>query len=225
MKWYEIGAPVFILTVILYYVYKKTQKDGSTGSAPADGEQVYFTLSDIHSRGTPPPAELIPNAQKLLKEMNTLQRELYKLNPTYKLEFTSTYRSLAHNTSIGGATNSKHMQAKAADFKVQNLPAKEVQNLIVRLVFAGKMQNAGLGRGDTFTHYNYREDGLNSSWAYYHNGGADTYGVSFAVQRMANTISSTLLSEADQINAPEITSSNNAPAPTNYTLSINDLDI
>lgn len=210
MKWYEILTPIALIGVLLYIAFRKkngTNRDVSgTNNVPE-----YFTLNDIHSRGTPPPPELVPNAKILLQQMNILQDELFKINPSYKLRFTSTYRSPEHNASIGGATKSKHMEAKAADFKVDNLDANSVQNLIVTIVLEGKMKNAGLGRGDTFTHYNFRDDGINSSWAYYHNGGSDTYGVSFGIKSILDNY--------------EITAQTDAPAPTTETAEMQDLDI
>lgn len=145
----------------------------------------YFTLKDISSRGTPPPPELEENALRLLKNLNVIQDELYKISPTYKITITSSYRTPEHNASIGGAKNSKHMQAQAVDFQVQGMQPKDVQNLIIDLVNAGKIDNAGLGRGKTFTHYNYRTDGKNSSWEYVGDGGSNTYSTDFVKKRQS----------------------------------------
>jgi len=181
----KLGLTIFAVAFVAFFLLSSKPNetaDGSgSGSGDDDGAAEYFTLADIHSRGTPPPPELVPNAKKLLREMNRLQRELYKINPSYRLKFTSTYRSPAHNTSIGGASKSKHMEAMAADFAVENCPANDVQNLIVKMVREGRLQNCGLGRGKSFTHYNYREDNRNSSWIYVgeRDGGNQTSGVPF----------------------------------------------
>lgn len=43
---------------------------------------------------------------------------------------TSAYRTKAHNAAVGGASNSQHLQGKAADIVVKNVRAATVYNYL-----------------------------------------------------------------------------------------------
>lgn len=124
----------------------------------------YFTMDDIKSRGTPPPADLTANAKELVKNINKIQYLLYQENPTYKIRLHSTYRSPAHNADIGGATRSYHMQARAVDFSVSNLDAKDLQKLLYKWMISGKIPKGGIGQGSSYAHYDNK--GTMSTWQY-----------------------------------------------------------
>ena len=68
----------------------------------------------------------------------------------------SGYRSPAHNREVGGATNSEHMQGRAADIKVAGFTPRQVADTIERLIREGRMKQGGLGRYASFTHYDTR---------------------------------------------------------------------
>jgi hypothetical protein len=167
-----IAVSAFLALVIYIFIIRRKKT-------------VYYTIADFNaanSRGESIPSEYLANAEILLEQVNIIQDELYKINPSYKMKFHSVYRSPAHNAAIGGATNSKHMQAKAIDFSVTGQTPTETQNFIIGLVNEGKIKNAGLGRGGTFTHYDYR-DTKNVSWKYNGSGGSSTYSVPFEVMQ------------------------------------------
>ena len=159
IKWSILS---FGILLVAYLIFK-------SNSVPE-----YFKIDVIKSRGTPPPPELQGNARELLKNINTIQYLLFKENPSYKITIHSTYRSPAHNASIGGATNSYHMKARAVDFSVQGLPATQLHKLLYKWEIAGKLPAGGIGQGADYAHYDnkgtistwkYRTDGSNSSYS------------------------------------------------------------
>lgn len=97
---------------------------GSGGGAiPADWREGNFSLAELAvsaRRGDlvePVPAELRPNAVRLIREVlqpcrNWLRAPLY---------VTSGYRSPALNNAVDGDDNSQHMNATAADMTTRNL--------------------------------------------------------------------------------------------------------
>ena len=60
-------------------------------------------------------------------------RELYGK----PLRVTSGYRSLSHNTAIGGARNSGHVCGKAVDIAVSGADAHRLVGLATRVGFTG----------------------------------------------------------------------------------------
>lgn len=126
----------------------------------------YFTLKDINSRGTPPPPELTKNATRTIKNLNIIQGELFKRNPAYQIKLHSTYRTPAVNSQVGGARNSRHMQAGAVDFSVLGMQPKDLHKFLYQLMKAGKVERGGIGQGSTYAHYDWRDDGQIKTWKY-----------------------------------------------------------
>lgn len=58
----------------------------------------------------PMPAHLLSNAMRTIELINAVLSEMPELR------FTSGFRSAARNAKVGGVSNSKHVQALAADF-------------------------------------------------------------------------------------------------------------
>lgn len=137
----------------------------------------YFTLDDIESRGTPPPANLQENAKELLKNINILQKVLFDIDEKHKIVISNTYRTEQHNQDVNGASNSWHKKAGAVDFSVNGMDANQVQNIIIDLVDKGVMKAGGLGRGSSFTHYDIR--GYKTSWIYNNGGGSNVSSTSW----------------------------------------------
>ena len=159
----------------------------------------YFTVEQINSKGTPVPPEYRANAAELVKNMNTIQNELYKISPTYKMVITSSYRTPSHNASAGGVENSRHLTAQAVDFKVENFPASAAQDLIKNLIDRGVIKAGGVGQGANFTHYDIR--GYKTAWTYDNGSGSGTSSTSW---RSSNT--------------PQ-------PVATRETIFLNDIDL
>lgn len=70
---------------------------------------------------------------------------------------TSGFRHQLYNKRVGGATNSQHRYARAADIVVKGYTPKQLYRKIEELIREGKMHNGGLGIYPTFVHYDVRE--------------------------------------------------------------------
>ena len=117
-----------------------------------------FKLSEFRCKdGSDVPEDLLPNAEKLAKNLQILRDYLKR-----PIKIISGYRSPSYNVKIGGAKRSQHLLAKAADIRVKGLTPKEVKEAIVHLIKEGKMHPGGIGLYETFTHYDTR--GRNARW-------------------------------------------------------------
>lgn len=112
-----------------------------------------FKLQEFYCKdGTPVPLELQHNVVKLANNLQVLRDYLNK-----PIIINSAYRHPSYNKSIGGASNSQHLYAKASDIRVSGLTSKEVYDVIIQLIQQGKMHNGGLGLYPTFVHYDVRD--------------------------------------------------------------------
>ena len=84
---------------------------------------------------------------ELLNILNTLREFFDK-----PVKVTSGNRCPAHNASIGGATNSLHIQGRAADIQVKDTSPEEVQAYILN-EYPDKL---GIGCYASFTHIDTR---------------------------------------------------------------------
>ncbi len=117
-----------------------------------------FNLSEFACKdGTPVPDDMIPRIELLAENLQVLRNYLEK-----PIRINSGYRTLEYNALIGGVPNSQHVKCTAADIVVPDMPAKEVQDAIEYLITAGKMEQGGLGRYNSFTHYDIR--GYRARW-------------------------------------------------------------
>jgi hypothetical protein len=108
-----------------------------------------FTLDEFHCKdGSKVPAKYYGNLQQLINQLQIIREQVGR-----PILINSAYRSLAHNTKIGGAKNSQHLTASAADIVIVGLSAREVQNKLLQLINAGVIHNGGLGSYSSFTHY------------------------------------------------------------------------
>ena len=73
------------------------------------------------------------------------------------IKITSSYRCKTHNKSIGGVSNSQHILGKAADIQVEDISPSEIYNTIDTLSNNGHILQGGLGKYNTFTHYDIRK--------------------------------------------------------------------
>ena len=111
-----------------------------------------FSLSEFDCKdGSELPTALLPNVLDLADNLQVLRDYL-----GVPVSINSAYRSLEHNRKIGGATNSQHLLAKAADIVVESKSPEQVANIIKYLISEGKMMQGGLKVYNTFTHYDVR---------------------------------------------------------------------
>jgi uncharacterized protein YcbK (DUF882 family) len=112
-----------------------------------------FNLSEFRCKDdTDVPAELLPNVQKLANELQKLRDEL-----GLPIKINSGYRTKTYNKKIGGATNSMHVQAKAADIVVTDISPTNLYKRIEKLIEEGKVNFKGVGVYDTFVHVDVRD--------------------------------------------------------------------
>ena len=68
----------------------------------------------------------------------------------------SGYRCPTYNAKIGGASKSQHMTGNASDIVISNMSDNEVADIVEGLIRIGAIEEGGLGRYNTFTHYDRR---------------------------------------------------------------------
>lgn len=111
-----------------------------------------FTLAEFACKdGTPVPANLIPNAQKLAEQLQILRDYLGE-----SVHINSAYRTPAYNKRIGGKVASQHLQAKAADITVKSKTPKQLSAIIEKLITKGTLKFGGIGVYPGFVHVDIR---------------------------------------------------------------------
>jgi len=117
-----------------------------------------FKPSEMNSRiSGQVPEHLETNAQELLENLQVLRDEL-----DAPVTIISGWRSKEHNDQVGGAKNSQHLYARAADIKVKGVHPVDVFKTVVRLIEEGKMKRGGVGLYGSWVHYDTR--GHNVRW-------------------------------------------------------------
>lgn len=119
-----------------------------------------FSRSEFEcSDGSEMPLEVFNNVIEVAENLEVLRAHF-----NTPVNINSAYRSPVYNRSVGGAVNSQHLSGKAADVVMDGIPPSEVADAIEFLIDCGLMKEGGLGRYDTFTHYDIR--GIKARWDY-----------------------------------------------------------
>jgi len=108
--------------------------------------------------GAPVPAQYMDNCKKVAINLQALRDHLKE--PV--LITGSGYRTPAHNKKAGGAKNSQHLYANAADINVRSKSPAQLAAVIEDLIKAGKMEQGGIGIYPGFVHYDRR--GTKARW-------------------------------------------------------------
>ena len=117
-----------------------------------------FHLSEFACRdGSPVPRKYYGNVMKLARCLQAL-RDLIEV----PIHINSGYRTVSHNTKVGGARNSQHLTASAADIVVVGMTPANVAALIQSLINTDEMSEGGIGIYNTFVHYDIR--GTKARW-------------------------------------------------------------
>lgn len=104
--------------------------------------------------GTKVPDIYLPNLKKLCDQLEVLRAEI-----KVPVSITgSGYRTPDHNKKVGGAKDSQHLTASAADINAKGLTPKQLHTKIKELIKSGKMQEGGLGLYKGFVHYDIRKN-------------------------------------------------------------------
>lgn len=111
-----------------------------------------FSKSEFDCKcGCEMPDNILNNIKELAYQ---LQRLRDKFNKPIKIN--SAYRCESHNKAIGGSKNSQHKLGLAADIVVKDKTPDEVYDFINKLQNLNMITKGGLGRYNTFTHFDVR---------------------------------------------------------------------
>ena len=117
-----------------------------------------FSKSEFECKcGCEMPEDILENIKYLAQH---LQRLRDKFNAPIKIN--SAYRCEAHNITIGGSENSQHLKGYASDIVVKGKTPLEVYDFIDKLQKLNMLKLGGLGKYETFTHFDIR--GYISRW-------------------------------------------------------------
>lgn len=78
------------------------------------------------------------------------------------IRINSGYRCPSYNYKVGGASKSQHLTGNASDLVAHDHTPKQLADVIEGLIRIGAIEEGGLGRYDTFTHYDRR--GTKARW-------------------------------------------------------------
>lgn len=118
----------------------------------------HFSRDEFKSKdGAHFPYEVKQNLKVLAEQLEVLREHFQK-----PIQINSGYRSPNHNAKVGGADNSQHLLGKAADVVIEGVTPDEVADAIEFLIEGKMMKQGGIGRYETFTHYDIR--GKKSRW-------------------------------------------------------------
>jgi uncharacterized protein YcbK (DUF882 family) len=109
--------------------------------------------------GSEMPTEVQLNIAEL-----AVQLEIIRSHFNAPVTINSAYRSPEHNRKIGSNDSSQHILGKAADIVVKGVAPDDVYDAIEFLISEGLVKEGGLGRYNTFTHYDIR--GTRTRWNY-----------------------------------------------------------
>lgn len=96
-------------------------------------------------------ATLEPNLQRLAENLQVLRDHVDK-----SVIINIAYRPAWYEIDMGRSGTSQHCLGKAADIVVSGMTSDEVADTIEELMLEDKMENGGLGRYNTFTHFDIR---------------------------------------------------------------------
>lgn len=117
-----------------------------------------FHLNEFNCRdGRVVPEKYLNNVIELAKNLQVLRDEIGE-----PIHINSCYRPPDYNKRIGGAKNSQHLTASAADITAKSYTPKQLAAVVERLIKAGKMKQGGLGIYAGFIHYDIR--GKKARW-------------------------------------------------------------
>lgn len=113
----------------------------------------YFDTKEFDCKdGTPVPEGYYKYLEILCQNLEILRKTIER-----PIIVISGYRTESHNQKVGGAKNSLHLTAKAADIKVEGLTSHQLATIIEMLIEEKKMKEGGLGVYKSWVHYDVRD--------------------------------------------------------------------
>ena len=105
------------------------------------------------------PDEVLENIKELAKNLQTVRDSVDK-----PITLTNAYRCESHNKAVGGAKKSQHLLGKAGDLQSKDITPSKLADSIESYIEQGCIDEGGVGRYNTFTHYDIR--GTKARWNY-----------------------------------------------------------
>ncbi len=119
----------------------------------------HFTLDELNKHKFDLPDEVLDNLKML-----AVQLEIVRAHFNVPVTINSGYRNLEYNRNIGSKDTSQHVKGTAADIVIKGISPDEVADAIEFLINSGMLKEGGVGRYNTFTHYDIR--GSRARWNY-----------------------------------------------------------
>ena len=113
-----------------------------------------FSLSEFECKGgCKMPNDVFENIKLLAIHLQAF-RDVFN----EPITINSSYRCVEHNSSVGGSKTSQHLLGKAADITIKGYTPDEVADKIELLHSENRNRTNGLGRYNTFTHVDIRNN-------------------------------------------------------------------
>jgi len=119
----------------------------------------HFSLDELNKHKFDMPDEVLDNLKML-----AVQLEIIRAHFNAPVIINSGYRNLEYNRNIGSKDTSQHVKGTAADIVVKDVSPDEVADALEFLINTGMLKEGGVGRYNTFTHYDIR--GTRARWNY-----------------------------------------------------------
>ena len=118
-----------------------------------------FSIEELNKHNFKMSDEVLDN----LKEL-AVQLEIVRAHFNVPVTINSGYRNLEYNRNIGSKDTSQHVKGTAADIVVSGVSPDDVADAIEFLINTGMLKEGGVGRYNSFTHYDIR--GSRARWNY-----------------------------------------------------------
>jgi len=118
-----------------------------------------FSLDELNKHKFDVPNDVLDNLKML-----AVQLEIIRAHFNAPVIINSGYRNLEYNRNIGSKDTSQHVKGTAADIVIKDVSPDEVADALEFLINVGMLKEGGVGRYNTFTHYDIR--GTRARWNY-----------------------------------------------------------
>jgi len=118
-----------------------------------------FSIEELNKHNFDMSDEVLDNLKML-----AVQLEIVRAHFNVPVRINSGYRNLEYNRNIGSKDTSQHVKGTAADIVVSGVSPDDVADAIEFLINTGMLKEGGVGRYNSFTHYDIR--GSRARWNY-----------------------------------------------------------
>lgn len=129
----------------------KNQQEHKTENQMGDLTKNFSKSEFDCNDGSEMPDDVFENVQIQAYNLQTI-RDFFNAPVT----INSAYRSPSYNKSVGGAKNSQHLTGNATDITIKGYTPDQVADIIEGLIRIDAIEEGGVGRYNTFTHYDRR---------------------------------------------------------------------